>query len=187
MSFGNIGCCQIYLWTLLLQLSQISSLFAIFTHSINYWYLQLLRLNCCCVETNNYYGNRHCCEFVFGVTFGVREKGETKMGDDRSATKHGRWKGGEQALDFEIISKKRLFVRFRGVKNKFHHFCPPPGKILPTPMQQSVCLSIEMLRVRSTATEIIAVALLGQGRSLPPHRQETKFQTSTCRQLPSLK
>jgi len=31
-------------------------------------------------------------------------------------------------LDFEIISEKRLFVQFRGVKSKFHHFWPPPGK-----------------------------------------------------------
>jgi len=51
-------------------------------------------------------------------------------------------------LDFEIISKKRLFFQFRGVKTTFHRFCPPPGKkfwentllaplvenILPTPM-----------------------------------------------------
>jgi len=49
-------------------------------------------------------------------------------------------------LDFEIISKKGSFFQFRGVKNKFHHFCPPwkniwenplllhPGKILPTSM-----------------------------------------------------
>ena len=43
------------------------------------------------------------------------------------------------SLDFEIISKTRLFFQFRGVKTKFHHFClekmlgksptaPPPGK-----------------------------------------------------------
>jgi len=31
---------------------------------------------------------------------------------------------------FEIISKKRLFFQFRGVKNKFHHFWPPLEKIL---------------------------------------------------------
>ena len=54
-------------------------------------------------------------------------------------------------LDFEIISKKRLFFQFRGVKNKFHRFWPPPGKtfwenpllaplekILPTPMVPSI-------------------------------------------------
>ena len=49
-------------------------------------------------------------------------------------------RGGLAPLDFEIISKKRLFFQFRGVKNKFHHFWPlwkkvwenslllPPGK-----------------------------------------------------------
>jgi len=31
-------------------------------------------------------------------------------------------------LDFEIIGKKRLFFQFRGVKTKFNHFWPPPGK-----------------------------------------------------------
>ena len=30
-------------------------------------------------------------------------------------------------LDFEMISKKRLFLQFRGVKNKLHHFWPPTG------------------------------------------------------------
>ena len=33
-------------------------------------------------------------------------------------------------LDFEIISKKRLFFQFLGVKNKFHRFWPPLEKIL---------------------------------------------------------
>jgi len=33
--------------------------------------------------------------------------------------------GGLAPLNFEIISKKRLFFQFRGVKNKFHHFWPP--------------------------------------------------------------
>jgi len=55
--------------------------------------------------------------------------------------------GAKSPLDFEIISKKTLVFQFRGVKTKFHHFCPPPGKdfgktptgpplekILPTPM-----------------------------------------------------
>jgi len=47
----------------------------------------------------------------------------------------GRGTGGALApLDFEIISKKRLFFQFRGVQNKFHRFCPPLEKILPTPM-----------------------------------------------------
>jgi len=51
---------------------------------------------------------------------------------------HGRRKrgGAKPPLDFEIISKKRLFFQFRGVKNKFHHFCLPLEKILgksPTP------------------------------------------------------
>jgi len=41
---------------------------------------------------------------------------------------HGRRKGGQDPLDFEIISKKRLFFQFRGVKNKFNHFWPPPWK-----------------------------------------------------------
>jgi len=37
--------------------------------------------------------------------------------------------GGALApLDFEIISKNKLFFQFRGVKTKFHHFWPP-GKI----------------------------------------------------------
>jgi len=43
--------------------------------------------------------------------------------------RHGRRKGGAGGdlapLDFEIISKKMLFFQFRGVKTKFHHFCPP--------------------------------------------------------------
>ena len=35
-------------------------------------------------------------------------------------------KGGQGGpLDFEIISKERLFFQFRGVKTKFHHFWPP--------------------------------------------------------------
>ena len=42
--------------------------------------------------------------------------------------------GGQAPLDFEIISKKRLFFQFRRVKTKFHNFCPPLEKILPTPM-----------------------------------------------------
>jgi len=37
----------------------------------------------------------------------------------------GRW----PPLDFEIISKKRLFFQFRVGKNKFHHFWPPLEKI----------------------------------------------------------
>jgi len=49
-------------------------------------------------------------------------------------------------LDFEIISKKRLFFQFRGIKTNFTAFGPPrkkfrenpllapPWKILPTPM-----------------------------------------------------
>jgi len=36
--------------------------------------------------------------------------------------------GASAPLDFEIICKKRLFFQFRGVKNKFHRFWPPPGK-----------------------------------------------------------
>jgi len=61
---------------------------------------------------------------------------------------HGCRKGGAwPPLGFEIISKKRLFFQFRGVKTKFHHFCshwkkfwgnpllaPSLEKILPTPM-----------------------------------------------------
>ena len=60
---------------------------------------------------------------------------------------HGHRKGEHAPLGFENISKKRLFFQFRGVKVKFHHFWPPPGKkfgkilhlppvekILPTPM-----------------------------------------------------
>jgi len=63
--------------------------------------------------------------------------------------------GGEREdlapLYFEIISKKRLFFQFQGVRTKFHHFWPPPGKnfgkipywpppekILPTPMGASL-------------------------------------------------
>jgi len=58
----------------------------------------------------------------------------------------GPW-ASEGGADFGIISKKRLFFQFRGVKNKFHHFWPPLEKnfgkipywtplekILPTPM-----------------------------------------------------
>jgi len=37
--------------------------------------------------------------------------------------------GGLGPLDFEIISNKRLFFQFRGIKNKFHHFWPPLEKI----------------------------------------------------------
>jgi len=41
----------------------------------------------------------------------------------------GREAGGAKApLDFESISKNRLFFQFRRVKNKFHCFWPPPGK-----------------------------------------------------------
>jgi len=47
---------------------------------------------------------------------------------------HGRLKGGQgepwPLLDFEIISKKRLFFQFIEVKTKFHHFWPPLVKIL---------------------------------------------------------
>ena len=55
----------------------------------------------------------------------------------------GEGRGGLPPLDFESISKKRLFFQFRGVKNKFHHFWPPPGKILgksPTgsPLEKSL-------------------------------------------------
>jgi len=38
--------------------------------------------------------------------------------------------GALASLDFEIISKKRLFFQFRGVKNKFHHIWPPLEKNL---------------------------------------------------------
>jgi len=46
---------------------------------------------------------------------------------------HGRRKGGQEGLgplDFEIISKKRLFFQFRGVKAIFTTFDPPVEKIL---------------------------------------------------------
>jgi len=60
----------------------------------------------------------------------------------------GEQRGAFPPLDFEIISKKRLFFQFRRVKTKFHSpLLPPPGKnfgkipywpplekILPTPM-----------------------------------------------------
>jgi len=59
----------------------------------------------------------------------------------------GRGPGGPWSpLDFEIISKKRLFFQFRGIKTNsttFGHpwknfgkipFWPPLEKILPTPM-----------------------------------------------------
>jgi len=43
--------------------------------------------------------------------------------------------GGGQGptLDFEIISKKRLFFQFRGVKSKFHHIWPPWKKSFRRP------------------------------------------------------
>jgi len=46
-------------------------------------------------------------------------------------------------LEFEIISKKRLFFQFRGVETKFHHFCPPRKKfwenpLLATPWKKSL-------------------------------------------------
>ena len=61
---------------------------------------------------------------------------------------HGRRRGGPTPpLDFETIGKKTFFCQFRGLKTKFHHFCPPPWKkfwenpllhplekLLPTPM-----------------------------------------------------
>jgi len=40
-------------------------------------------------------------------------------------------RGGLGPLDFEIISKKRLFFQFREVKNKFHRFWSPLGKNYP--------------------------------------------------------
>ena len=46
------------------------------------------------------------------------------------ASEGGRRGAKASLLDFEIISKKRLFFQFRGAKNKFHHFCPPLEKIL---------------------------------------------------------
>jgi len=63
---------------------------------------------------------------------------------------------GGPNYNFEIISKKRLFFQFRGIKNKFHHIWPPwnkfweylllapPGKILPTPM---LSLNWQLLKV----------------------------------------
>jgi len=42
--------------------------------------------------------------------------------------------GAKSPLDFEIISKKTLVFQFRGVKTKFHHFCPPLEKILGKPL-----------------------------------------------------
>jgi len=36
--------------------------------------------------------------------------------------------------DFEIISKKKLFFQFRGVKTKFHHFLPPWKKFWENPL-----------------------------------------------------
>ena len=47
----------------------------------------------------------------------------------------GRGTGGPwPLLDFEIISKKRLFFQFRGVKIKFHHFWPPLEKVWENPL-----------------------------------------------------
>ena len=63
----------------------------------------------------------------------------------------GRGGGALAPLNFEIISKKRLVFQFRGVKTKFHNFCPPLEKIwgksptgpllekiLPTPMANTI-------------------------------------------------
>jgi len=58
--------------------------------------------------------------------------------------------GLDPPLEFENISKKRLFFQFQGVKNKFHRFWPPLEKILgksptaplekilPTPMSRTI-------------------------------------------------
>jgi len=43
------------------------------------------------------------------------------------ASEGGSREGQGLPLDFEMFSKKSFF-QFRGVKTKFHHFCPPPGK-----------------------------------------------------------
>jgi len=37
-------------------------------------------------------------------------------------------RGPRSSLDFEIISKKRLFFQFRGAKSNFTTFGPPLGK-----------------------------------------------------------
>jgi len=70
-------------------------------------------------------------------------------------------RGALAPLDFEIISKKRLFLQFIGVKNKFQHFWPPWKKIwenpllppleksLPTPMYMSVILRAHLVRGES--------------------------------------
>jgi len=41
-------------------------------------------------------------------------------------------------LDFEIISKKRLFFHFEGQKTSFTTFGPHLEKILPTPMHNGI-------------------------------------------------
>ena len=50
--------------------------------------------------------------------------------DQTWASEGGRRRGSSHPLHFEIISKKRLFFQFRGVKTKFHHFWPPLENIL---------------------------------------------------------
>jgi len=53
----------------------------------------------------------------------------TQSKASRSMGVGGRGSGGAwTSLDFEIISNKRLFLQFRGVKTKFHQFWLPPGK-----------------------------------------------------------
>ena len=73
-----------------------------------------------------------CVAYMWAYSHGCRKRGGMR---------------GPCPPDFEIIGNKRLFLQLRGVKTKFHHFWPPPGKkfgkipycppmekILPMPM-----------------------------------------------------
>jgi len=62
--------------------------------------------------------------------------------DETMGIGRGGQRGAFPPLNFEIISKKRLFFQFQGVKNKFHQFWPPWKKfwenpLLPPPSKKS--------------------------------------------------
>jgi len=82
---------------------------------------------------------------------------------------HGRRQGDlAPPLDFEIFCKKGCFLGFEWEKNKFHHFWPPPGKILEksssAPLQEKI-LPTPMTRTHASLSLLPLVHQLFEGCS----------------------
>jgi len=127
------------LFTLISYCAIVFSFALIFANGLQLVYCMRWLLWCFCLLAESYETiNHYHCE----TKYAVQHK--------RQIEQVHSWASGQGALvplDFEIISKKRLFFQFRGAKTEFHHFWTPPGKnfgkipycppwkkILPTPV-----------------------------------------------------